>query len=304
MDTQHKHQCQSHHHHHHHGHVHGNEGNILLAFFLNLGFSIIEFAGGLWTGSVSILSDALHDFGDVLSLGIAWRLERLSQKGRDRHYSYGYKRFSLLSALFISTILVVGSIWMIKTAIERIITPEMPNATGMLWLAIIGLSINGFAAWRVSRGHSISDRAISLHLMEDVLGWVAVLIVSIVMLFAEWPILDPLLSLCIALWIIYNAYGTLHDTLRILMQGVPVGLDLEGFEQDVQSLPNVLGTHDIHAWTLNGEEIIGSIHIIYRRGIDTPALKEEVRLLAERYQIMHLTIELDPEGSSCGMEDC
>ncbi len=276
----------------------------MLAFFLNLGFSVLEFVGGLWTGSVSILSDALHDLGDALSLGLAWRLERLSQKGRDKHYSYGYKRFSLLSALFISTMLVVGSILMIKASIERIISPAMPDAEGMLWLALVGLSVNGFAAWRMSRGQSLSDRAISLHLLEDVLGWVTVLVVSIVMLFVEWPILDPLLSLCIAVWIIYNAYRTLRETLRILMQGVPVGLNLEAFEQEVQGLPGVLGTHDLHAWTLNGEEVIASLHIIHRQGIDTPTLKEEVRHLAEHYTIHHLTIELDPEGSSCGMEDC
>lgn len=304
MGTQHQHHCHGHHHHHGHGHEHGNGGNILLAFCLNLGFSLVEFIGGLWTGSVSILSDALHDLGDALSLGLAWRLERLSQKGRDRHYSYGYKRFSLLSALFISTILIVGSIIMIKASIERIITPEMPNATGMLWLSIVGLAVNGFAAWRMSQGHSLSDRAIRLHLMEDVLGWAAVLVVSIVMLFVEWPILDPLLSLCIALWIIYNAYHTLRETLRILMQGVPAGLDLEGFDQEIQELTDVLGTHDLHAWTLNGEEVIASIHIIHHPDANTPDLKERVRNLAEQYNIHHLTIELDPQGSSCGMEHC
>ena len=297
-----------HHHHHHHHHA---EGNILIAFLLNLFFSIIELFGGLYTGSVAILSDSLHDLGDSCSLGVAWYLERLSKKGRDSHFSYGYKRFSLLGSLLISTILLVGSFFVIKESIERLITPtDPPRAGAMLVLAVFGLLINGFAAWRMSGGTSLNERSMRLHLMEDVLGWVAVLVVSIVMyFFPSFKILDPLLSLSITAWILYNVYFALRDNFRILLQGVPEGVDQEAFSDEVRALPGVLDLHDLHIWTLNGEQHIASLHIVYDCADATSpealaALKESARQVARRYQLDHLTIELDPRGCSCGMEQC
>lgn len=299
-------------HSHHHGcgkHHIGAEGNIRLAFALNLCFTLVEIVGGILTGSVSILSDALHDAGDSISLGLAWYLERLAKRGRDKHFSYGYQRFSLLSALFISLMLIVGAVFVVEAAIGRIIEPEMPDADGMLVLALFGLAVNGYAAWRVSRGSSISERAIRLHLMEDVLGWVAVLIVSIVMLFVELPILDPLLSLAITGWILYNAFFTLRDSFRILLQGVPQNVSAEAFEAEIRSLDGVLDLHDLHLWTLNGEENIASLHVVYSYSVGLSperiaALKDEIRHRAMHHHIHHITIELDPEGSTCGMEQC
>ena len=298
------------HHHHHHHHPHA-EGNILIAFLLNLFFSVIELFGGLYTGSVAILSDSLHDLGDSCSLGVAWYLERLSKKGRDSHFSYGYKRFSLLGSLLISTILLVGSVFVIKESIERLITPtDPPRAGAMLVLAVFGLLINGFAAWRMSGGTSLNERSMRLHLMEDVLGWVAVLVVSIVMyFFPSFKILDPLLSLGITAWILYNVYFALRDNFLILLQGVPEGVDQEAFSDEVRALPGVLDLHDLHIWTLNGEQHIASLHIVYDCADATSpealaTLKESVRQVAHRYQLDHLTIELDPRGCSCGMEQC
>lgn len=280
---------------------------MLVALSLNVLFVIIEFVGGLLTGSISILSDALHDLGDSLSLGMAIYIERISNRGRDRHFSYGYKRFSLLSALLLSLMLLVGSGFVIYSAVGRLIEPSMPDVEGMLLLAVLGFGINGFAAWRMSRGQSLSERAIRLHLLEDVLGWAAVLVVSIVMYFVELPILDPLLSLAITGWILYNVYFNLRDTFRILLQGVPSGVDTEGFEREVRSLDGVLDVHDLHLWTLNGEENIASVHAVYRRHLsneELAELKDHIRHIALEHQIHHITIELDTEGISCGMEDC
>lgn len=296
-----------HHHHHHHHHA---EGNILIAFLLNLFFAIIELFGGLYTGSVAILSDSLHDLGDSCSLGVAWYLERLSKKGRDRHFSYGYKRFSLLGSLLISTILLVGSFFVIKESVERIIAPGEPHAGGMFILAIFGLLINGFAAWRMSGGTSLNERSMRLHLMEDVLGWIAVLIVSVVMyFFPTFKILDPLLSLGITAWILYNVYFNLRDNFLILLQGVPVEVDQEAFCREVEALPGVLSMHDLHIWTLNGEQHIASLHIVYDCSTEMSPqalaeLKATVRQIAREYALGHITIELDPQGCSCGMEHC
>ncbi len=300
----HSHGCHHGIHHHHHG---ASEKNILLAFVLNLVFVVIEVIGGIFTGSISILSDALHDFGDAMSLGMALYIERVSKRGRDRHFSYGYKRFSLLSALILSIMLIVGAFFVVHAAIERILSPSMPDTNGMIILAIIGFSINGFAAWRMSRGQSLSERAIRLHLMEDVLGWAAVLVVSIVMHFVEIPILDPLLSLGITGWMLYNVYLNLRDTFRILLQGVPAGVDTEAFEREVRAVAGILDMHDLHLWTLNGEENIASVHAVYVQTSSPEQiaeLKDIIRHIALHHQIHHITIELDPEGHSCGMEDC
>lgn len=299
-------------HHHHHGgcahhHGHQTEGNILFAFLVNLLFSVVEFVGGILTGSVAILSDALHDFGDSLSLALAWYLQRLSKRGKDAKFSYGYKRFSLLSALIISLILLGGSVVVIYTAVTRLFSPVEPNATGMLWLAVFGLLVNGVAVWRMGGGSSLSERAIRLHLMEDVLGWAAVLVVSIVMHFVHLPILDPLLSLGITLWILYNVYFNLRDSFKILLQGIPEGISQERLEERITALEEVLDIHDTHIWTLDGEQHIASLHIVYSRDFGSDALcqlKERIRVIAREEGIGHITIEFDPEGASCGMECC
>lgn len=306
------------HHHHHHGHHgghcshhhgHQTEGNILFAFVLNFIFSIVELVGGILTGSVAILSDALHDFGDSLSLALAWYLQKLSGRGRDATFTYGYKRFSLLSALVISLILLCGSIVVIYTAIERIFSPVEPNATGMLWLAVFGLLVNLLAVWRMGGGHSLSERSIRLHLMEDVLGWAAVLLVSIVMHFVNLPILDPLLSIGITIWILYNVYFNLRDSFRILLQGIPEGISQDRLEARIMELPEVLDVHDTHIWTLDGQTHIASLHIVHRCELSVlpqaiSDLKQRIRAIALDEHIEHLTIEFDPEGASCGMEHC
>ncbi|KGN99910.1 cobalt transporter [Porphyromonas macacae] len=306
----------AHHAHHHHGHHHGHhhhthntEGNILLAFFLNLGFALIELIGGILTGSIAILSDALHDFGDSISLGVAWRLEHLAKKGRDSHYSYGYKRFSLLGAIFISSVLIIGSVFVIYASIQRLMAPKEPNVQGMVILAVVGVLVNGFAAFRLSGSHSLNERSVRLHMLEDLLGWIAVLIVSIVMLFWNVPILDPLLSLGITAWILYNVYFNIRDSFKILLQGIPSDVDVDKIVGEIQEIEHVISLHDIHLWTLDGENHIITIHVVYdSNAISTPVhlfeLKEKVRERLTAFGLKHATIEMDPMGYSCHMENC
>ncbi len=298
-----------HHHHGHHHHHHGSESNIKVAFFLNLFFSLVELVGGIFTGSVAILSDALHDFGDSLSLGLAWYLQRLSKKGRDHKFSYGYKRFSLLSALLISTILLVGSFFVIWASVERLFNPSEPNAEGMFLLAILGVAVNGFAVWRMGGSNTLSDRSLRLHLLEDVLGWIAVLVVSIVMYFVDWSFLDPLLSLAITAWILYNVYFNLRDTFKILLQGVPDDVNQEGLIKEIEALEQVSDVHDVHIWTLNGEDHIGSFHIVCKHQDlaekdNFCSIKQEIRSVANRYGVKHITIEFDLEGEACCFQHC
>lgn len=293
-------------HNHHHDH-HAATGNIRVAFFLNFFFAIVELLGGLYTNSVAILSDALHDFGDSISLGLAWYLQKVSSKGRDKYYSYGYKRFSLLGAIFISVILLVGSIIVIKESIGRIVHPQEPDAQGMFVLAILGVLINGAAIIRLKKGSSLNERAVSLHLMEDVLGWIAVLIVSIVMMFVNLPVLDPLLSLGISIWILTNVYRNLKDTFHVLLQQVPQNIDLDSLKKKILSLTDIKSIHDIHLWTLDGEENVITLHVVTSAGTSLARwqeLKAEIRQLCYDADIHHATIELESEQEKCTLEDC
>lgn len=200
------------HHHHHH-----EEDNIATAFFLNLFFAIIEFIGGVMTNSVAIVSDAIHDLGDSLSLGIAWYFEKLSHKKKNRTYSFGFKRFSVLGALINAVILSVGSVLIIVESIKRLMDPVMPEAKGMIYLAILGVVVNGLAAFKMMRGKSQNERVVYLHLLEDVLGWVATLLVGVILLFVEIPILDPILSLAVAVYILYNVVKNLKTSVNIIL---------------------------------------------------------------------------------------
>lgn len=297
----------NHPHHHDHMHHHAATGNIALAFFINLGFAAVELIGGLWTNSIAILSDAFHDFGDSLSLAVAWRLQKVSERPGDARYSYGYKRFSLLGALFISTVLLVGSVFIIKACVERIVTPQEPNAEGMLGLAVFGVLVNGFAALRLKKGGSISERAVMLHMIEDVLGWLAVLVVSVVMLFVRVPILDPLLSIAISCWVLWNVYRNMRATFRILLQHTPSEIDVERLKNEIVALPEVASIHDLHLWSLDGQRNVSTLHAVTVAPLDTEAqiaLKRKIRFICEQNGIEHATIELETTGEDCGLTHC
>ena len=217
-----------HDHHDHNNHQHADLGNIRLAFFLNLVFTIIEIFGGLWTNSLAILADAIHDLGDSFALGSAWFLERLSMKKGDALYSYGYRRFSLLGALISATVLILGSVFILLHAIPRIFDPQHSYAPGMVLFALMGIAVNGAAVLRLKGSTGINAKMVTWHLLEDVLGWAAVLAVSLILLIRDIPFLDPLLSCLITAYVLFNVLKNLGKTFGVFMQGVPEGVDLAG----------------------------------------------------------------------------
>lgn len=271
--------------------------NIRTAFFLNLAFAFVELIGGIITNSVAILSDAVHDFGDSISLAIAWALQKKSNKAKDDKYSYGYKRFSLLSSVILSGILLVGSILILVEAIGRLFNPQEVNAQGMLWLAILGIIVNGLAALSVKRGKTLNERAVFLHIMEDVLGWIGVLVISIVMIFVNLPILDPILSISITIWVLYNVYKNLKATFNILLQAFPKNVDVKKLTKEIEAIDNVISIHDLHIWTQDGNSHVMTLHIVAEKNYETIKLK--VREMAKAYNIDHVTIELEDKYSSC-----
>jgi cobalt-zinc-cadmium efflux system protein len=289
-------------HHHHH-----ETGNIKVAFFLNLGFTLIEIVGGLFTNSVAILSDALHDFGDSISLGLSWYFQKYSHKGKDKNYSYGYRRFSLVGAIVNSIILIIGSIFILMETIPRIYAPTTPDAFGMIWLAVLGIVVNGAAAIRLKKGTSLNEKVVSLHLLEDVLGWVAVLIGAVVMYYFDLPIIDPLLSLGIAIYILFNVYKNLREVFGIVMQGVPHETNLNKIEIFLKSLNGVEEIHDLHVWSMDGEYNVLTVHIVI--GDNQPMeslipLKKKIHESLHEYGIEHATLEFETVDEKCALVNC
>lgn len=293
-------------HHQHNHHQHSSDGNIGVAFFLNLAFTIIELVGGVFTNSIAIVSDAVHDFGDSLSLGLAWYFQRLSQKGKTEQYTYGYKRFSLLGAIINSVVLIVGSIYILSAAIPRLFAPEETSATGMFVLAIVGIVINGIAVLRTRNANSINERVVSLHMLEDVLGWAAVLVGSIIMHFTGLTIIDPILSIAVAAFVLFNVYKNIRQVLPILLQGSPAGLDKAHIVELLEGMKGVGGVHDLHIWSLDEQYIVLTVHVVLSEALPTSeliALKADIRHALKEEGVQHATIEFETPGEVCEVED-
>lgn len=289
-------------------HIHPVVSNLKTAFFLNVSFTLIELIGGLYTNSVAILSDAIHDLGDSIAIGSSLWMEKLSNKGRTTSFTYGYKRFSPLAALISSGILLGGSIMILFHALPRLLDPQPVHASGMFWMAILGVGFNGLAVLKLKRSHnSVNQRAVMLHLMEDALGWIAVLIGSVIISFTDWFWIDPLLSILIAGFIIFNATRTLRDVLKIFLQVAPPGVDQNRIVNELQDLPHVEGVHDFHSWTLDGNTNVATMHLV----VDESATVEDQRELRQaalrvlgKHNIHHPTLHLEDRNENCALVDC
>lgn len=285
-------------------HDHGTVENIRIAFFLNLGFTILEIVGGLLTNSVAILSDSLHDLGDTLSLGAAWYLERYAQKDPNARYSYGYRRFSLLGSLITAAVLVIGSLFILSETVPRLLDPQAANAPGMVILALIGVAVNGFAALRLRGSASLNAQTVAWHLLEDVLGWVVVLVVGVVLVFVDLPILDPILSIVLMLYVLYHVIGNLRQTLSIFLQAAPESIDVSALTEQIMNVKGVRSQHHTHVWSLDGEHHVLTTHVVVDTETDRDSIrriKEAVRQLVADAEFEHVTIEVEYEGEERGM---
>lgn len=289
-----------HQHSHQHSHQNSSSENIGIAFLLNTFFTIVEFIGGFYTNSMAIMSDAVHDLGDSISLGMAWYFQKISKKKATKTYSYGFQRFSLFGAIINSTILFVGSILVIIKSIPRIITPEISDAKGMMWFAFLGIIINGAAVLKLRKGTSINEKVVALHLFEDVLGWIAILVASIIMQFYEIPILDPILSILIAFYVLFNVFKNGKESFVILLQGTPLKISMDEIKARLLENKNIKAVQDCHLWTMDGEYNVFSAQLIVDNSVvlwqDVAYLKAEIRtLLHDEFQIEHVTLEMDTQ---------
>lgn len=292
---------------HKHHHDHHNYKNIGIAFFLNLFFAIIEIVGGLITNSYAILSDALHDLGDSVSLGVSWFLEKLSNKKPDHKFSFGYARFSLLGAIINSLILISGSTFILVNAIPRLFNPEEINPQGMLVFALLGITINGLAVLLVKKGKSLNTKAVVWHLLEDVLGWVAVLVASVVMIFVEVPLLDTILSIVITIFVLYHVVKNLISVFKVLLQAVPSNISILELEANIVNNTIVKSIHHTHVWTLDGEKNLLTTHLVIDNKIsseDQKEIKKQVKQIIHDFGIIHSTIEIEFSNDDCEDKEC
>ena len=278
------------------------ERNILIAFLLNLFFSIFELVGGILTGSVAILSDALHDIGDAASIGISYFLEKKSKKQPDELYTYGYARYSVLGGIITTLILLFGSLVVVYNAVGKIIEPTDINYDGMIVFAVVGVAVNFIAALFTREGDSINQRAVNLHMLEDVFGWAVVLVGAIVMRFTDLSIIDPLMSIGVSAFVFVNAGKNLKEATDLFLEKAPRKMDISEIKAHLSELDGVIDVHHIHVWSMDGHNNYATMHIVTNE--DAHKIKDAVRKELREHGIAHVTLELEVEGEHCHEESC
>ena len=279
------------------------EKNILVAFLLNLLFSFIEIAGGLLTNSMAILSDAVHDAGDAFSIGVSYFLEKKSKKKPNENYTYGYLRYSVLGAFITTTILIVGSIVVLVGAISRIVHPEALHYEGMILLSILGIIINFIAAYSTREGDSLNQKAVNLHMLEDVLGWVVVFVGSILMKFTDITYIDSIMSIGIAFYLLKHVFDNLKNILNLFLAKVPNDIHVEEIKKEILDIPKVKDVHHIHVWSMDGVNHYATMHIVVPTKNDFEVkslIKEKLKQLG----ITHTTLEMELASEHCNQEEC
>ena len=271
---------------------------IWLAFFLNLTYAIVEFIAGGVFGSSAVLADSVHDLGDAIAIGISAFLETISNREEDNQYSLGYKRFSLLGALVTAIILMTGSVLVILENVTKILNPQPVNDEGILWLGIIAITINVLASLVVGKGKTKNESILSLHFLEDTLGWLAVILMAIVLRFTDWYILDPLLSLVISFFILSKALPRFWSTLKIFLDAVPEGLDIKQVKSGLERLDNVASLNQLNLWTMDGLEKNAIVHLCLEDWEQMTETKNQVRQLLEERGVQNITIEVDTSQSN------
>ena len=273
------------------------EKNILMAFVLNLVFAILELFGGILTGSVAIVSDAIHDTGDAAGIGISYFLEKKSRRQPDDRYTYGYARYSVIGSFITTAMLLVGSAAVVYHAVRRTFEPTEINYDGMIILATVGVLVNVCAALLTREGGSLNQRAVNLHMLEDALGWIVTLIGAVVMKFTLFPIIDPIMSIAVAVFILVNAVKNLRETADLFLEKAPRDIKIEEIKAHLCKIGGVIDVHHIHVWSMDGQRHYATMHLVVSG--DFARIKHAVREELAEHGIAHATLELEEEGEAC-----
>ena len=277
----------------HHHHKKAGE-NLAFVFFMNLAFNIIVIVGGIATNSMAILADCIHDMSDTISIAFAWYLERVSQKESSDHYSYGYQRFSILGAVIISVFVIIMAFVILSEAIPRLFAPQGVDAGGMLIVAVIGLIFKSLSVHRLHDGETFNEKAIFFHQLGDIFEWLAILILSIILMFWDGaPYLDPFVSIGIALWLIFNLGRNLYKAVEVLLQKTPDHFDVDEFKTSINAIRGVSAIDDFHVWSLDGIDSVLTLKVSISSLDNQERIKKEIYAIASKYHIVDITIEFD-----------
>ncbi|MBE6783956.1 MAG: cation transporter [Ruminococcaceae bacterium] len=278
------------------------ERNILITFILNLAFSVFEFIGGIVTGSVAIVSDAIHDVCDAASIGFSYFFEKKSKKQPDEVYTYGYARYSVIGGFVTTLILVISSVVIIFNSINRIINPTEINYNGMIIFAVVGVCVN-FCAALFTRGKgSLNQKAVNLHMIEDVLGWIVVLIGAVVMKFTDLIVIDAIMSAGVSVFILINAIRHLKKIFVLFLDKIPEDIDVEEVKKCLYEIDGVIDVHHIHIRSVDGVSISASLHVVTDE--ESCVIKEKIREVLREKEIEHVTIEIETSSEHCDEKDC
>jgi len=278
------------------------EKNILVAFILNITFSIFELLGGIFTGSIAILSDSLHDIGDALSIGIAYLFEKKSKKKPDYKYTYGYVRYSVMGSIITTIILLVGSIFVIYESVKRLINPTPINYDGMILFAIFGVLVNTAAAYYTREGDSLNQKSVNLHMLEDVLGWIVVLIGSILMKFTNISYIDPILSIAVATFIFISAFKNIKLIIDLFLEKTPENVNIDEIKEHLLKIGGVDDVHHIHVRSIDGYNNFATLHVVSDKY--SYELKNKIKEELKEHNIGHSTIEMELKDEKCDEENC
>lgn len=275
----------------HHHHKKAGQ-NLAFVFFMNLAFNIIVIVGGLATNSMAILADCIHDLSDTISIALAWALEKVAQKESTDKYSYGYQRFSILGAVIISVFVIIMAFVILNEAIPRLFAPEGVDAEGMLLVAIVGIVFKSISVYRLHEGETFNEKAILFHQLGDVFEWVAILILSIVLMFWDGaPYLDPFVSIGIALWLIFNLGRNLYKSIEVLLQKTPNNFDVNEFKTQILGIDGVKNIEDFHIWSLDGIDSVMTLKVNVDFGGNVGEIKKEIYNISNKYHVVDITIE-------------
>lgn len=281
--------------------VRKSENRILVAFLLNLVFTFVEVFGSVLTGSVTILSDAVHDFGDCIALAVAWRMEKISKRPANERYQFGYRRFSVVAGLINNVILLAGGLILIVASVQRFFNPRTIDGKGMLIFAVFGILVNGVAMLLTARGKNINEKTISMHLLEDVLTWVTVFCVGVVMCFYDLPVLDSLLSVGMTLVIFMGVFRNLKKIIAIITVRSPLGAEeYRKLKDSLDRINEVGGLEELRLFTMDGEDINAEVCLVIYEELGTEDMMQlflRVRKRCEEEGIWHTVIQVRYEGS-------
>lgn len=278
-----------------------SDKKILIAFVLNVCFSIFELIGGIFTNSVAIMSDAVHDFGDAVSIGVSYFLEKISKKKPDNKYTYGYVRYSILGALLTNAILIAGSVMVVISAVKRLINPISVNYDGMIIFALLGMTVNFLAVYFTKGGDSLNQKAVNLHMLEDVFGWVVVFVGAVILKFSKIDRIDALLSMIVSVFIFGNAILGLKEIVDLFLEKTPNNVAIDELRDHLLEIKGISDIHHIHVWSIDGSKNYATMHVVTKEK-DIDEVKSLVKRELDGFGINHSTIEI--ENIKCDEVSC